>query len=268
MTEIDPEVVAFYEQGLEVDRLSAQHPFEFVRTIDILERVLPAAPVDVLDVGGGPGRYSAWLCERGDRVELIDPIPLHVEQALALDVAGLRARLGDSRELSVEDGSVDVVLLMGPLYHLIDPADRRQSLRECLRVLRPGGRVVATAITRWAPLFDLVIREAGDAARIGGYWDRVSATGFQRGEDAEGFTTAYFHRPADLLGEVSAAGFANVRLFGVEGITMLLTDHLERVADPGRRELLTLAAAAIENEPELAGISPHILAVAEKPQPS
>ena len=81
----------------------------------------PAAPsrtaARVLDVGGGAGVHAAWLADDGHSVHVIDPMPSHVEQANRL--AGPRRRItaevGDARRLAVTDGTVDAVLLLGPL---------------------------------------------------------------------------------------------------------------------------------------------------------
>jgi protein-L-isoaspartate O-methyltransferase len=49
----------------------------------LLDRLLPAPPARVLDVGGASGVYASWLSERGYQVHLIDPVPLHREQAMS-----------------------------------------------------------------------------------------------------------------------------------------------------------------------------------------
>ena len=49
--------------------------------MELLDRLLPGPPARLLDVGGGPGTYAAPLARRGYRVHLVDPVPLHVEQA-------------------------------------------------------------------------------------------------------------------------------------------------------------------------------------------
>ncbi len=57
MDELDPLVLAYYDRGDELDRLAGGFPagpLEFARTQELLTRHLPAAPLDVLDVGGGP----------------------------------------------------------------------------------------------------------------------------------------------------------------------------------------------------------------------
>jgi 2-polyprenyl-3-methyl-5-hydroxy-6-metoxy-1,4-benzoquinol methylase len=103
---LDAEILAYYEHGLERDRLaSGIRRIEFLRIRDLLERCLPAAPASVLDVGGGAGAYAIPLASAGYQVHLIDPVPLHVEQAAAasrqagIPPAGISA--GDARDLPV-----------------------------------------------------------------------------------------------------------------------------------------------------------------------
>jgi SAM-dependent methyltransferase len=66
----------------------------------------------------------------------------------------IQTAVGDARDLDLADASVDAVLLLGPLYHLIDRAERVRALRECPRIARPGGPVFAAAISRWAARID------------------------------------------------------------------------------------------------------------------
>ena|SRR5258708_35166385 len=77
-------------------------------------------------------------------------MPLHVTQlqADAAGVPGIRAVIGDARELDLPDASADAVLLLGPLYHLAKRTERTAAIREAARVLRPGGPLYAAAISR------------------------------------------------------------------------------------------------------------------------
>ena len=87
---IRQEILAYYEQGREDARLrSGIGRLEFLRTQDILRRLLPAAPARILDIGGGSGIHAAWLAEDGHQVELLDPVPLHV--TLAAQLPGVSA---------------------------------------------------------------------------------------------------------------------------------------------------------------------------------
>ena len=71
------------------------------------------------------------------------------------EIDGVSATVGDARSLDAADDSFDVVLLLGPLYHLVEASDRAAALREAARVARPGALVAAAAIGRYAGLLDL-----------------------------------------------------------------------------------------------------------------
>jgi SAM-dependent methyltransferase len=144
---IDPALQEHYALGKERDRLAeARGILEFERTKEIVLRHLPAPPSVIADIGGGPGRYALWLAERGHRVEHRDLMPLHVDQVRAVaDVSRINAAVGDARDLDLDDGAVDAVLLLGPLYHLRRREERLQALR------RPGGWSALVVRCSWPP---------------------------------------------------------------------------------------------------------------------
>jgi SAM-dependent methyltransferase len=96
MTGVDPEVIAFYERGDEAGRLESLGRLEFARMMELLERFLPPVPAVVFDVGGGAGAYALALARRGYEVHLLDPIALHLEQALAAVEADAAAELASA----------------------------------------------------------------------------------------------------------------------------------------------------------------------------
>ena len=257
---MDEDIRRYYELGLERDRLTQGHSrVEFERTKELLTRFLPRPPARVLDVGGGPGTYAAWLADRGYDVRLVDAMPLHVEQAMELAGKRFSAVVGDARTLDEADGSWDAVLLLGPLYHLVDRADRVAALREARRVLRPGGVLVAAAISRFASLIDCFLRGLLDETG----WAVVEADlahGRHRpgGRRVELFTTAYFHRPEELQAEVEEAGFAVDGVFGVEGPGWTQPDA---PVDEDVLETVVRMARAVEQEPAIIGASGHLLVV-------
>ena len=237
--------------------------------MELLGRLLPAPPARLLDVGGGPGTYAAPLARRGYRVHLVDPVRLHVEQArqaAGSDPAVFTAVLGDARELPESDGSQDAVMLFGPLYHLTDPADRRQALTEARRVLRPGCSLLAMAVCRFASLLDGLYQGWLDDPQFRPIVAQDLLAGQHRNPDPvarpEFFTTAYFHTPGGLTAEIEAAGFTDVTSYGVEGPGWPL---LQEWADPQRREQILFAARSVETEQSLIGFSDHLIAAATKP---
>jgi SAM-dependent methyltransferase len=123
---------------------------EYVRTQELIRRHLPGAGSRILDVGGATGIHAAWLAADGHQVHVVDPVPTHV--AAAAQLPGVTAAVGDARSLEAADASFDVVMLMGPLYHLTEPADRTRALTEASRVLRPG-RLVGGGRHQPLPVF-------------------------------------------------------------------------------------------------------------------
>jgi SAM-dependent methyltransferase len=267
---IDPDVLAFYANGRERERLTADGgTLELIRTQELLRRVLPPAPAVVLDVGGGPGVYAAWLARAGYDVHLVDPVPLHVTQATELAASQpehpFTAAVGDARRLDLADSSADVVLLLGPLYHLTERADRVRALREAHRVLRPGGLALAVAISRFAMLLDALQKGILADPAINPLIMRMLATGQHRNPGLPRhpgwFTTAYLHRPEDLATEIVAGGFRLEALLGVEGPAGFVGAGW---AEPSQREAILAAARQVEAEPSLLGLSGHLLAVGRK----
>lgn len=262
--ELDPDVRAYYERGEEVDRLRGgfpSGPLEFERTQEIIRRRLPASRhLRILDVGGAAGAHAQWLTADGHHVRLVDPVPLHVEQAAAL---GIDAQLGDARELDESDASVDVVLLLGPLYHLLEASDRDTALREARRVLRPGGLLFAAAIGRFAALVDLLVRQDNLDDDLLPVVAEAVRTGVFRGGHRI-FTNAYFHLPSELQREVADAGFAAVEVLNVEGPGVLVRDFEDWWGDPDRRQILLEVARLVESEAEGLTVS-HLLACAHRP---
>ncbi|GAA1182798.1 hypothetical protein GCM10009654_45140 [Streptomyces hebeiensis] len=263
-----PRVLAFYTDTVdESARLltSADGRLEMVRTQELLRRHLPAAPARLLDVGGGPGTHARWLVECGYTVHLVDPVPRHVETARS---AGCTVELGDARRLTADDGSYDVVLLLGPLYHLIDGADRHRALTEAYRVLRPGGVVAAAGINRYASLFEHTAIAHLHDDRVHGSIAKILATATHDGKPA--FTEAHFHRGEELRDELGVAGFETPEVFGIEGPTWAMLKAVEQytgstVAGTPLFESALAAARMAEPYPELLAASSHLLAVGRRP---
>lgn len=267
----DPAIVEYYDRTPEENRLDrGAFQLERERTRELLQRFLPPPPATVVDVGGAAGAYALWLAEAGYSVHLLDRTPRLVAEARRRSASAPRplasCRVGDARALDLSSGTADVVLLLGPLYHLTEAADRREALREAARVLRSGGLLFAAAVSRWASALDGLARELLTDPRFAGIVEQDLRTGQHRNptERADYFTTAFFHHPDELAAEVKGAGLELAGLFGIEGPGWILPDIVARMADDSRREALLRVARMLETDAPIIGTSAHLLAVARR----
>lgn len=261
------EIEAFYDLGREQQRLhkNGMPNLELVRILELLERLLPAPPAKIIDVGGGPGTYALALSERGYAVKVIDASPRHVDEACAraLDAGdAFTAELGDARHLHEPDGSYDAALLLGPLYHMISGADRLRALREAARVLHPNGVVLALGIPRFHSFLDGIRRSVLAHAQFNEIAWEGYRTGVHRNplpeQHPEWFTTAYFHYPNELAGEMGQAGFEIEATYSVLAAGFLTELRWHELSDEEQDATLE-AIRALEREESLLGLSDFLV---------
>jgi ubiquinone/menaquinone biosynthesis C-methylase UbiE len=265
------EVISHYTESYdESNRLTDGFgQLERSRTEELIERFLPKPPAVVIDVGGATGVYSFFIASLGYEVHLVDIVPKHIEQAelksrepAAPKLASMR--VGDARDLEFSDESADAIMMHGPLYHLTEIEDREKALLEACRILRPGGVLLAFAITRYAGavygitkglIYDLEYRRM----------IRTEVETGRRTTPPKGIKTlpnAFFHLPDELRRELEAVKFGCETALGVVGPTWLVPDIDTAWGEQAKRGHILELARLLENEPVL---GPRMIAVGRKP---
>jgi ubiquinone/menaquinone biosynthesis C-methylase UbiE len=265
-------IVAYYSDSDEQSRLSASFgQLEFIRSQNIIGRYLVAPPAVVLDVGGAAGMYSCWLAKEGYQVHLVDIVPLHIEQAKQASQSQPETPIssftvGDARQLEFDDEIADAVLLLGPLYHLVEEEDRLQALGEAFRVLKAGGYLFAAGISQFASTIDGLI----SGACFDPVFQTIMINDLESGQHRNPtnhpkyFMDTFFHHPEELRAEVGRAGFEVVDLLAIEGISYMLEDFGKNWESDEKREFLLEIIGKTEKEISLIGASPHIMCVGMK----
>lgn len=264
---LEPEALDHYNMGMEDARLKEGSGLvEYLRTLEIIRRHLGTERSKILDVGGGTGPYAIALAAEGHQVSLIDAAPIHIETlAKNPDSSVLQSfAVGNACSLAFQDHDFDLVLLLGPLYHLTDYNDRQRALDEAMRVLRPGGIVIGAAVTKFASLLHSYLANLIEDPVFKSIVARDLVDGQHRNptNHPRYFTTTKFHEPREFKSEFEAAGFIGVQTYAVESFSWMLPNldqHLVR----DTAELLE-NLRKIESEPSIQGISSHILALGRK----
>ncbi|MFC5262497.1 hypothetical protein ACFPJ1_10325 [Kribbella qitaiheensis] len=151
-----------------------------------------------------------------------------------------------------------MTLLLGPLYHLVEAADRARVLAAAARVTRPGGMVVAAGISRYAGSL-----ECGNNGRLAEdslhLFTDALATG-RNYDDPEGFTNAHFHHAEELRSEFESAGLADIAVLGVEGPAAPSLENATLDEVPRLLPSAILLARLLETDPLMMSAGLHFLA--------
>ncbi len=270
-------VRAYYDQygEREWERLTRPADGVVERAINqhtIVRHLPPGARV--LDLGGGPGRYTVWLAERGHRVTLADLSPGLLEIARReIVAAGVEGQVeaiveADACDLSRwEDGTFDAVLALGPIYHLPELEDRERAAAELARVVRPGGLAFIALMPRLAFLRRTIASTTGQHLLTQpGFVERVLEHGVFLNDRPGGFTGGYGVRPEEVEPFFARHRLAEVVLLSSESIAPDLQDRLAvlTTTDPETYRAALDALVRTAAEPSILGMSHHLLYVGRK----
>jgi SAM-dependent methyltransferase len=264
-------VRAYYSRFGEWERLdSPSGNVEFRRACALLDAHLPTG-ARILDLGGGPGRYSIEIARRGHRVVLADLSPALLETAR---VKFVEAKVTDSIESIDEvdaqdlarypDGRFDAVVAFGPFYHFISTEERRSAAREIWRVLGPAGLAFVSFIPRLSGIAGLVERAANNPQQVPlGTLTRAASTGVFRNGAADGFQEGYYAASLELRGLFEEVGFTVLELVSLRSAANLLEAALLRIQGPLRSEVEHVLDE-VARDPAVVETGGHAVLVARK----
>lgn len=263
----------YYAEFPEEERLrSGMGLLEFERTKRLLKRFMPSPPAIVLDVGGGTGSYSFWLAELGYETHVIDRSERLVQlcsdrvQANAQRPSPRSVEVGDARSLAWRDSSSDAVLMLGPLYHLVERADRVEAIKEAYRILRSGGYLFAATISRFASFIAALCEGLLNDKTFVSIVEADLRSGQHRNptDNISFFTDAFFHRNAEIRGELEEGGFSVDAQIPIEGLGCVVRDIESVWADPASKKALLNLVTQAEMVDENSGTSFHVMTVGRK----
>jgi len=273
MENID-EVFEFYNAGEEKNRLERGLGIvELYRTKEILMKFITNTNNRIYDVGGGIGVYSSWLSEMDNEVHLLELAPSAVEYAIKNQSQNntFIAEVCDARNINRADESADIVLLMGPLYHLQNRDDRLQVLNEVKRVLKKDGLLFSVGISK----FSSTTWGLSTYGKDNNFLDDDIYNNMIENELSSGIhirpkeypyliAQAYFHTALGLQKEVESVGFETIQKYAIEGVIWFTPYLSEKWKDKKSRERLLNIVRHTENEYEIMGMSPHFMIVSRK----
>lgn len=263
----DIEVVKeYYNDNVEGEweRLE-ENPYEFIINTHFMDRYIKSGD-KVLDIGGGPGKYSLYFASKGCNVTLIDLSEENIKFAKAkakeqnLNIKAIAGNACDIENILSEQ--YDHVLLMGPLYHLLEETDRRKAVSGSLKLLKPDGVFYASFISAYAGIIYMLREEPGmieDPELI----DDFICFEEDRSFSGNAFTKARFERIWDVVPFMHEFNLEKLHLLGSESILSPFKKQVLSQTQSTFDKCVDLAIKVCERE-DLLSYAEHLLYIGRK----
>jgi len=260
-------VVESYENYREENRLTTNNArkIEFLTTVRVLDKVITGKK-KILDCAAGTGIYSFYYADRGHNVTTTDITPRHVEvirNTLSEKHYEMDTAVMDATNMSAfDDESFDVVLNMGPFYHLVNESDRKKCLKESMRVLKHGGLLVTAYIPRYY-IFQYVAmlnKRLLDSTLA----EQLIETGELHHDDEKCFWTDTYYSSADEMESLyKQFGLSIVDHFAQDGATPLFAEKVDSWNDE-EFKIWCDYHFKVCRERTILGASNHVIIIGEK----
>lgn len=260
-------VVESYENYQEENRLTTNNArkIEFLTTTRVFKEVI-GAKSKILDCAAGTGIYAFWLADRGHDVTATDITLRHIDiinSTLFTKEYSMNTKVLDATDMSCfGDESFDVVLNMGPFYHLTDENKREKCLKECLRVLKKGGLLITAYIPRYFVFQYIAIRDEK-------YLDehlakQIVETGVLKHDDEKCFwTDTYYSSKEEMEFIYEKYGLKIVEHFAQDGLSPILSQQVDKW-DENQFRIWCDYHYSVCREQSTLGASNHVVIIGRK----
>lgn len=257
-------LIDFYNTYDEDSRLTLRHgTVEFLTTMRYIEKYINSGN-HVLEIGAGTGRYSHALARLGYTVDAVELVSHNIEvfRKNTLPNEDITVIQGNALDLSsISDNKYDITLLLGPLYHLYNSEDKKQAIREAVRVTKQGGIIFAAYVISDGCLLDEGFKHGNiNVAEYikNGLLD--AETFAAKSEEKDLFELVRKEDIDELMSE-----FPTIRLHYVaaDGCSLLMREAIDKMDDDTFDLYLKYHFATCERE-DLAGITSHAIDIFKK----
>lgn len=215
----------YYKNFNEKDRLisDSSGKFEYEMTMRILKEYLPK-DAKILDLGEATGVYTFPLSKMGYKMYLADLSEKLIEEAKNTKEMGNYENVVSCDVINAinlskyEDNQFDVVLLFGPLYHLLDKEERNKCISEVKRVLKSDGIIFASFIPYLSGSIAIIDRYFRHPEQVNieklkevfdsGKFNNLADTGFQEG---------YYPTSMEIENLFKSYEFEKIQLMSIRG---------------------------------------------------
>ena len=234
------------------------HNVEYLTTMHYIQKFLKPG-MKILEIGAATGRYSLALAKMGYNVTAVDLTPKHVEimKRKSKRLKNFQCMVADALDLSMfKDGSFDMVLNFGPMYHLFNEKDKKQAIKETIRITKKSGLCMFAYLSHSAIMAAYGLRK-GNAAYILNFMNK---TGRLRDIPEEIFASFYIEDFQKLFAKTKTKYITNV---ATDGIALAMREYLAKLTKKDYQAFLDWHFMTCERLDQQ-GLSSHLLYICKK----
>ena len=254
-------VSGFYGQADEDSRLerSRHGQLEYATTMAYIHRYAGAGS-KVLEVGAGTGRYFIALAKEGMKVTAVELVESNLEvlRENSRGIGGIESYQGDATDLSrFADGSFDMTLVLGPMYHLYEQEEVHRAIDEAIRVTKLGGVIMYAFISVYAIMYANYLQGNWAAGQVENFTDDYRTKHFKEqlftGYDVEEFEQLFDGKPVERIATA-----------GVDGLLEPIEDCPDFLIRDEDFDAFAAWYLAFAEKRELLGGTSHLLYICRK----
>ena len=234
------------------------HNVEYLTTMRYIQKFLKS-DAKILEIGAATGRYSIALAKMGYEVMAVDLTPKNVEvmKSKSDGLKNFNCMVADALDLGMfEDKSFDMVLNLGPMYHLFNKKDKQKVVNETIRVAKKGGICMFAYIPCASLMTGYGIRHQA-AARLDEVMDSI---GRFKDVPEEIFNAFYIEDFKKLFDKSNTKYITNV---ATDGIAYVMREWLEQLPEKDYEAFLKWHYLTCERLDQQ-GYSSHLLYICKK----
>lgn len=253
-------VIDFYNNYDEDGRLMRKSRMpEYLTTMKYIEKYL-SSDSKIIEIGAGTGRYSVTLAEKGYDVTAVELVPHNIEKMKKKVKTHHKIKIfeGNACNLSAfQSDAYDIVLLLGPMYHLFNDEDKHQALSEAIRVAKPGGVVFASYCNNDTSMYKFFYTN-----KVLKYLEkRLIKEDYHTVSSSEEVFELY--RKSDIDRLIQSYDVTRLHFVGVDMLSYLFDDRFDFLSDREFEEYMKFLSNLCERE-DCVGLSIHMLDIFRK----